>query len=68
MGERVRLNLVDMEKINSFIRVWGMPILLAVISLGGLISALVGDGVWDVVSWIGLGIPITLMVRYYYFK
>ncbi|MBN9411158.1 MAG: hypothetical protein J0H69_18595 [Burkholderiales bacterium] len=36
---------------------WGWPIVMAVLSAVGLLSALLGNGVWDWVSWIGLGIP-----------
>lgn len=43
-------------------RVFGMPLLLAVASLVGLIAALVGDGVWDAVSWLTLGAPTVLGV------
>jgi len=68
MGKTLKLNTSGMEKNNSFIRLWGMPILLAVISLGGLISALAGDGIWDVLSWVGLLIPLGLFVRYYFLK
>ena len=33
------------------------PLLLGVLSLFGLISALVGDGVWDALSWLALAAP-----------
>ena len=39
---------------------WGWPIALAVLSAGGLISALVADGAWDAVSWFGLGLPVAV--------
>ncbi|QJB30923.1 hypothetical protein HF324_05915 [Chitinophaga oryzae] len=52
---------------NSFSRLWSRPILLAVLSLAGLIAALVGDGIWDIFSWIALGIPVALMVRYWFY-
>jgi hypothetical protein len=42
--------------------VWRTPILLAVLSFGGLISGLVGDGPWDVMSWIGLGVPVAVCI------
>ncbi|AKV04180.1 hypothetical protein AKJ09_10843 [Labilithrix luteola] len=38
-------------------RVWGMPIVLTVLSLVGLVTGLLADGAADVVSWIGLGVP-----------
>ncbi|WP_101926334.1 MULTISPECIES: hypothetical protein [Luteimonas] len=39
-------------------RVFGWPALLALASAIGLVSALVGDGVWDVVSWLALGLVV----------
>lgn len=33
------------------------PLLIALISIVGLVSALVGDGWWDALSWATLGIP-----------
>lgn len=50
-----------------FMRVFGKPILLALISMAGLIAALVGDGVWDVVSWITLGFIVAVTVWYVWF-
>jgi hypothetical protein len=35
---------------------WGAPIALGLISVLGLWSALIGDGWWDVVSWVCLGL------------
>lgn len=37
------------------------PVVLAVVSLFGLRSALIGDGVFDVLSWLGLGVPLGLL-------
>lgn len=41
-------------------RVYAVPLLLAVASLIGLIAALIGDGVWDAVSWAALGAPLAV--------
>lgn len=38
------------------------PIALAVLSSVGLLSALLGDGFFDVLSWISLGVPLLLIV------
>lgn len=38
------------------------PITLAVLSSVGLLSALLGDGFFDVLSWISLGVPLLLIV------
>jgi hypothetical protein len=37
---------------------WPLPILIAILSLVGLVAALTGDGWRDVMSWIGLLTPI----------
>ncbi|NML38949.1 hypothetical protein HHL17_17215 [Chitinophaga sp. G-6-1-13] len=50
---------------NNFSRLWLKPILIAVLTLSGLIAALVGDGIWDIYSWIALEIPVVLMIRYW---
>jgi hypothetical protein len=47
--------------------VFGKPILLALISMAGLVTALVGDGVWDVVSWITLGFIVAVTLWYVWF-
>lgn len=42
--------------------VFGVPAVIFVLSLVGLIAALTGDGVRDVVSWIGLSAPVAAFV------
>ena len=37
------------------------PLLLALLSLFGLFSALVGDGLYDLLSWLSLGVPLVLL-------
>lgn len=39
-----------------------LPTLIAVLGLAGLFSALLGDGWWDALAWIGLGLPALLSV------
>jgi hypothetical protein len=41
-------------------RIFAMPLLIGVLSLIGLVAALVGDGLWNALSWIALAIPIAL--------
>jgi len=41
-----------------------MPLVLAVLSALGLLSALLGDGSWDVLSWMMLGVPVMLCLWY----
>ena len=40
--------------------VWLWPIVLGLVSAIGLVTALLGDGVWDTASWIGLGLPVAV--------
>jgi hypothetical protein len=40
--------------------VFRAPALLAAASVGGLVSALIGDGLWDAVSWLLLGLPVAV--------
>ena len=37
-----------------------LPLLIGLLSAAGLFSALLGDGAWDAVAWLGLGIPAVL--------
>ncbi|ULA65997.1 MAG: hypothetical protein LZF62_40037 [Nitrospira sp.] len=45
-------------------RIWGIPIAIGVVSAVGLLSALLGDGLWDALSWITLTIPIAVPLWY----
>jgi hypothetical protein len=45
---------------RSLTQIFGAPLVIAIVSTVGLISALVGDGWWDAVSWAGLGLPVLL--------
>jgi hypothetical protein len=53
-----------MKKMTFHWAAWGGPIVMALLSFVGLLSALLGDGVWDWASWIGLGIPTTACCWY----
>ncbi|MFA5496162.1 MAG: hypothetical protein WC247_15465 [Porticoccaceae bacterium] len=46
---------------QSLWAIFRVPVLLAVLSIIGLVSALVGDELWDVLSWVMLGVPIVLI-------
>lgn len=37
------------------------PLLLALLSSLGLVSALIGDEVFDLFSWLSLGVPLVLV-------
>ncbi|WP_132225530.1 hypothetical protein [Albibacterium bauzanense] len=51
-------------------KTWVMPILLAVLTTIGLLLAIMGIGVWHILSWVALGIPLYIMIKYgvKYFK
>ncbi|MGQ9367122.1 hypothetical protein [Azospirillum sp. A39] len=41
-------------------RVWLMPGALAAVSFAGLAAAILGDGLWDWLCWIGLSVPLAV--------
>ena len=47
---------------SNFWKVFGIPLGIGVLSAAGLFAALLGDGVWDWLSWVGLGIPAVIAV------
>ncbi|HET8572973.1 MAG TPA: hypothetical protein VFL76_03795 [Edaphocola sp.] len=52
---------------KSTLKLWGIPFLMAVILLYGLISALARDGFGDVIACVILCIPILTVICKYYF-
>lgn len=47
---------------RSFREIFEVPVILAVIIIAGLLSALLGDGIWKVLSWIALSIPLAVII------
>jgi hypothetical protein len=45
--------------------VWGMPALLALATLFGLLAALLGTGIWRWASWLALAWPPGVALRYW---
>lgn len=41
---------------------YAVPLMIALVSIVGLVSALVGDGVRDWISWIALAVPVAVVV------
>mgnify|MGYP000899848083 CR=1 FL=1 len=39
-------------------RIFAIPLFIGITSIVGLLAALLGDGIYDGVSWLGLGIPV----------
>jgi hypothetical protein len=46
---------------NSLWGVFRWPLLIALVTAGGLIAALIGDGPYDALSWLLLGGLVVLM-------
>lgn len=46
---------------SSFRRIWAAPIIIALVSLVGLVAALLGDDLNDWVSWIALTTPLAVL-------
>lgn len=42
-------------------KIFAAPLLLALATVVGLLAALLGDGLWDAVSWAALGVPIVVI-------
>jgi hypothetical protein len=40
--------------------VFGMPLAIGLLTAAGLFAALLGDDAWDVLAWVGLGIPVAI--------
>ncbi len=43
---------------SAALRIWRAPIVFALLTTVGLTSALLGDGVWDTLSTLTLGVPV----------
>jgi hypothetical protein len=41
---------------RTVLEVFAIPLLLALVSVGGLVAGLLGDGIWDMLSWLALGV------------
>jgi hypothetical protein len=51
-------------KNNDFLKLWGMPIWMALVTMIGLVLAILGTGMWHVLSWIALTVPVYVMWKY----
>ena len=45
--------------------IYRVPLLIGLVSAVGLASALLGDGVWDVLSWLTLAVPVGLAAMHW---
>ncbi|WP_285426411.1 hypothetical protein [Pseudomonas sp. efr-133-TYG-103a] len=51
------------KKHPAFWKTFGKPIWIALLTAAGLFAALLGDGAWDVLAWVGMGIPAWLSIK-----
>lgn len=49
---------------RPFLTLWGWPIALGLLTVVGLLAALLGDGLWDGVSAVALGVPVAVGAWY----
>jgi hypothetical protein len=49
-------------------QIFAAPLVVAVISSLGLVSALVGDGLWDSLSWAALAVPVFLYFLFLWWR
>ncbi|MBO1113013.1 hypothetical protein [Bordetella petrii] len=52
---------------NRFLFIWGAPIVLGVLSIFGLLAALLGTGLWHWASWLSLTALLVVIARYWWF-
>ena len=53
---------------KRFTHIWGWPIILAFLTVFGLLSALLGTGIWHWLSWAALSVPLILIGYYWQIK
>ena len=51
-----------MSRRHAYLGLWAAPLMLVALTVFGLASALLGDDVWDVLSWITLAVPLVVCV------
>lgn len=44
-------------------RIWLWPLVIALLSMSGLIAGLVSDGIGDWLSWVALGLPVAISLK-----
>jgi len=47
---------------SNFFQLWGWPLVLAGLTVFGLLAALTGTGIWHWLSWITLSVPVVTIV------
>ena len=53
-----------MTTTSSWKTVYRAPLALSIITIVGLLSGLLGDGIWDAFSWLLLVVPLLLLAYF----
>lgn len=51
------------HRARSTAKIFAWPAAITLLGALGLFAALLGDGAWDMLAWLGLGIPAGLSLR-----
>ncbi|GLH30940.1 MULTISPECIES: hypothetical protein [Pseudomonas] len=51
------------HKSQPTLRIFTWPAAIGLLGAAGLFAALLGDGAWDALAWLGLGVPVILSLR-----
>jgi len=46
---------------RSLAQIFLLPAIVALVVVFGLVAALLGDGIWDMSSWLALAFPLALV-------
>lgn len=49
---------------RSITQIFLAPVVISAVIAFGLISALLGDGIWDQASWLALAVPLVVIAFY----
>jgi hypothetical protein len=49
--------LPSTTRASAALALWGWPAVFGVLTVVGLVGSLIGNGAWDWLAWIGLGVP-----------
>ncbi|MGX1104368.1 MULTISPECIES: hypothetical protein [Bradyrhizobium] len=52
---------------RSIAQIFLAPVLIFAVIAFGLVSALLGDGIWDQASWLALAVPL-VVIAFYIFR
>jgi len=55
---------LERQALLTTLQIFRAPLAVAAITAFGLLSALLGDGVWDALSWIALAVPVVVTAHY----